>query len=691
MKRILTTLTLVLVGHLLSPVSTLFAEDSTADLLTHYHFELGYQGVSEDGDLLFAEPYRDSEAGPVGNLSILRIDPRFRAHLEGSYLGENEHFGQFDLDYRGLLRLKASAEDFSHRLDHIPYDEQNRPPASRLAVDGSPPEILTLDLDPGADYRRELDRRDASLRVKLPMFPAHIAVGYWRWAKQGDEQHRFLVEGSGSEPQSCTGCHMTSKTRTIDRLTEQVNLSMDAHLGYVDVRVEHAIRDFKEQADPSVSTFGSQYYATDPPIEYRAPGDYPHDVVPDARLQFTNLEAHTSLSGGLVGIAGITFGKRSNEGKIADELASRPETDFQKYSGDLVYTPASGLTLRAYYRLLDMDTSNPGFQEVEGHGVSREISDPVDLERDVAGLRLAWRPQRNLLLRGEVSQVTNHRDDIFQEGSRRWNVPHREEILTTRWTFRSDIGEERRLRWEARYRYRQVDDPAYASTAETEHRAFTGLTWNGREHGAAIHLNYRHGVNKDFNLLIEPNADGEYLQLPYGFQRNAWDTSLNGWWNPLERVRFQAGGGYSWIDIDQQLVYGSDPDPTVNIVSNDTEYRQRQLLVHADLVVDLAADISSRVGYRYERASGDYSTGFSERELAYLGFPTPLVGVDADGLLEASRFEYAGDSFHLGIDWKPDPTFYLTAGYDLSRYRDHLGSRTDGEIEVFMLSLGMAW
>ncbi|PLX80098.1 MAG: hypothetical protein C0616_09185 [Desulfuromonas sp.] len=691
MKQILIKLIGVLVcSALVAPMAMGNTGVPPTDLLTHYHLEIGYQGDSESGNPLYAAPFHETESGPVGVVEMLRVDPRFRGHLEADYRSESEQYGQFDLDYRGLLRLRASAEKFIHRLDHLPFDGESRPAASRMG-DGSDPEILANDLDPAGEYQNSIERGEVSVKAKIPKFPAHVGVDYWRWEKQGDQQHRFLVEGADSTPQSCNGCHLTSTKKRIDRTTEQVKLTLDAHLGYIDVNVVHAIRDFRENADPPRDTFGSQFYDIDPPIEYRSPGDYQHDVTPDSKLQYTRIEAHSSLSSGLVGLVGATFGERTNEGALADKLSSRPETDFRMYSGDLIYTPWGGLRLQGYFRLLDLETETPAFQSVEGHGVDAIISDPIDVRRNLYGVRAAWDLNERMLLRGELKQSDNRRSDVFQDGNRRWNVEEDEQETTTRWTLRVDLLERRRLRWETRYRYRHVVDPAYGNTAENEHHAFTGLSWTGQQQGGVVHLNYQHGRNSDFNLLIEPNADGQYLQLPYGFQRNNWNVSFNGWWNPIQNLSMQWGGGYQWTDIDQELVFGSDPNPDINIEASSTEYRHDQLSFYLQLATDITEQIQGNVGYRYERADGRVGTEFTERELAYLGFPTTVVSVDDSDMLKGNTFDYASDSFHFELRWKPDPVFHLTTAYDLSRYRDHIDDRTDGEIQTFLLSLGMLW
>lgn len=691
MRQFLIKLTGVLASCALIATSAM-AEETVppADLLTHYHLEIGYQGESDSGDPVYAAPFKETSSGPVGQIEMLRIDPRFRGHFEASYQSESEQFGQFDLDYRGLFKLQASAEKFIHRLDHLPYDSGSRPPASRTG-EGETPEILAIDLDPEGIYRNDIKRGEVSVKAKFPKFPAHVGVEYWRWEKRGDQQHRFLVEAADSTPQSCNSCHLTSTKRTVDRTTQQVKLNFDAHLGFIDVNVSHAIREFREDADPPRDTFGSHFYATDPPIEYRAPGDYQHDVTPDSKLQYTRIETHTSLSSGLIGLAGATFGQRTNEGALADELSSRPETDFRMYSGDLIYTPWGGLSMQGYFRLLDMDRDVPAQQLVDGHGAVANISEPIDIRRNVYGARVSSDLTQTMMLRGEIRRTDNRRIEVFQNGSRRWNVEEDEEETTTRWMFRVDLLEHRRLRWETRYRYRHVADPSYGNTAEDEHRGFTGLTWAGDQQGGAVHLVYQHGQNSDFNLLIEPNADGEFLQLPYGFQRNNWNLSFNGWWSPHQSFNLQWGGGYNWTDIDQKLVFGSDPNPDINIEVNATEYRHDQLSLYLQLSAELSEQIQTSLGYRYERADGRAGSEFTERELAYLGFPTELVAVNDSGMLNANSFDYASDNFHLDLRWKPDPVFHLTTSYDFSRYRDHLDDRTDGDLHILMFSLGMLW
>ena len=84
-----------------------------------------------------------------------------------------------------------------------------------------------------------------------PDYPAHINLSYWRLEKKGDMQLRFVDE-------SCSGnCHMQSRTRKLDRVTEEITAGFDAHLGPVDIAFLQTLREFREKASNPEDTFNS--------------------------------------------------------------------------------------------------------------------------------------------------------------------------------------------------------------------------------------------------------------------------------------------------------------------------------------------------------------------------------------------------------------------------------------------------
>ncbi len=50
---------------------------------------------------------------------------------------------------------------------------------------------------------------------------------------------------------------MQSKTRDIDRVTEEVKVSADAHAGFVDVVLEGLYRTFRDREDIPIDYFGA--------------------------------------------------------------------------------------------------------------------------------------------------------------------------------------------------------------------------------------------------------------------------------------------------------------------------------------------------------------------------------------------------------------------------------------------------
>src|SRR5690606_22222895 len=96
------------------------------------------------------------------------------------------------------------------------------------------------DQNPGDDYGLRVEIDKAEVIAKLGNYPAHLRVKYWRLQKEGERQLRFGAEGHDSDGgvQSCNVCHLQSKTRSIDRVTEEFSGAVDAHVGFFDFSVE---------------------------------------------------------------------------------------------------------------------------------------------------------------------------------------------------------------------------------------------------------------------------------------------------------------------------------------------------------------------------------------------------------------------------------------------------------------------
>ena len=166
----------------------------------------------------------------------------------------------------------------------------------------------------------EVQQSSVAVRGKLPNYPAHVNLSYWRLNRQGQKQLRYVDE-------SCGGCHKQSRSRTVDRVTEEFKGSVDAHLGPVDLIFEQLVRLFRNREDIPEDTFEPHYYRT------ASPALLQHDEVPDARLLESTIKAHTSLAGGLNAAASFTYGTRKNQSDLTTVTPSKRRPTSPKPSG----------------------------------------------------------------------------------------------------------------------------------------------------------------------------------------------------------------------------------------------------------------------------------------------------------------------------------------------------------------------
>jgi hypothetical protein len=377
---------LVLTGFiLLSPPSLSAAEEKVPS--SNGKVDLGYRAVSIDDNPDRAAEYSFLDSSPTLGLDLRGGTGGHHYIFEGIFLNENDYRAEAHLDHNGLANVNLRTERFFHNLDHIPYapgsPEARGDANGQAATSNGTIRVQFADQNPGEDYGIRLDTNEAHFRGKFQAFPAHLNLRYWRFEKKGDRQLRFGEEGfdhadisnTTANGGTCNACHMQSKSRNIDRVTDELSAGIDAHLGFVDLVVEQLYREFRDREPIPVDSFEGHMF--------RPPGDYQHDEDPDSKLTETSIKLHTSLSGGVVAGASFTIGERENHSDLVGQPFGvdgvKAETDYYKAAGDVTYIPSPKWTLNFRYRMLDLDTDNP--ESVSAYGDEFNVRENVDLRR----------------------------------------------------------------------------------------------------------------------------------------------------------------------------------------------------------------------------------------------------------------------------------------------------------------------
>ena len=649
---------------------TLAAEAAVSDpTLRSSRISLGYRAVDVQDQARRAAQYTLFDSGATVATEIKYLNPSLRFMIEGEYLNDSDYLLETDLDYRGLVRLHASTEKLYHHLDYLSYDRSD-------AVGTTPfggVEVRFSDRSPGEQAALEVGIDKVNLRAKLPVYPVHLNLGYWRLQRSGHKQLRYLNE-------DCTACHLESRRQQVDRVTEEVTLGLDAHVGYVNVAVEQVFREFRDREKTPLDNFGTNF-------GFRAAGDYQHDATADSRLTATTFKVSTSPSGGFNAAAGYTIGKKENLSRLADVSSADAETDFHKASADLTLTPRPEFTLNFRYRMLDQESSSPAQLLVGGLPGDGVVAtrQSMDLTRASYFGKLSWRPVRQLTLMGEFEHRDIHRDRTgeFYDPANPfydplWELPEDERINRFRASLIARPLGNPRLKFNSWYEFQTSDAPAYGASLEERHRLYAGVAWNPTD---------RFGTTANIRLTDGRNSN---------FARSSWDKPLDrrqqqedftaGFWAQLtDSVSTNLYYGFLRSDLRQDLTYGIGAEDDNSLFDTNVDYRQRVHTLTFSTNWQLRERLRALFEARYIRSRSYFKPGFLPENLPNVGH------VDAADLRSLTELEIVQMGLGLGLEWNLAKGWSCAARFSHDDYEDRNNSNFDGAAQLYMLSVARSW
>ena len=652
---------------------------------------LGYRVTDSKDQPNRAAEYYKLKDSVVGTAKISDLSGRRHFSFEGTYLNEDDYSGELHFDQAGLLRINLFGESIYHNLDHIPYPA----PIETVNSPTGGTALFREDLNPGDDYHLDVHQSSAHVRAKLPSFPAHINLNYWRLDRRGKKQLRFLDE-------SCSGCHLQSRSQNVNRVTEEFTGSIDAHIGPIDLIFEQLVRIFRDEEPLLVDAFDRHNYRTSNDAALLV-----HDENPDSRLVASTVKAHTSLSGGLNGAAAVTLGTRTNQSRINTLGPVEAETDFIKTSGDITYIPAPNLTFNLRYRLLDMNTSNSDVQvltdlttppNTAGANAlpSIAVRDSIDLTTAVYNATGTWRPNRQIAIKADLRREDIDRSNTGAAGETGvWLLPEKETRNRLRLSAYVHPAALRGLKFNTRYQYRTSDDPAYATIVARGHEGFAGLTWMPSSGSWGLSLNGRVArASNDEHSIFQPSATPG-IETEYPIHRRSEDDNIGAgiWFTPKDRINCTLSYGYIRNRIVQDLVFGMDSANNLVVPDDDVEYTQHVhsavLAANWQLAQRLALIGEGHISWSKARFNPQFDvqmTGFNPTAVNATAFT-----VNSDGLREFSALDTRQMGFVAGVDWEPVDTWTCLARYSYDNYQDQLGDEFDGSAQTVTLSVAKAW
>lgn len=623
-----------------------------------------YGGRAAEYDYLHSNPVLG------GRVNYLAQDAKFS--LEGGYLNDKDFHGDLTYDFKGIYRFNLRTESLFHNLDH----ELLFSPPFTLGSNSYTP----ADLDPAALYGVRVEQDLARFRYKFRLFPVHLNLGYWRMVKEGTAQQRFADHAFGGTGTSNT---IYSRTRVIDRQTHEGQFGADTHLGPLDLIYDFRIREFREHAATPRDIFIPRL---DPNlVTPRNGGLLEHNENPDSRFYAHTIRLHTSMSGGIVGAASYTYGRRENLSNLADVRgADQTSNVIHNIAGDLTYTPCRSFSAALKYRRQDVERSGPAtLTSTVAVNPLVTVRPALDTQKDVITATLSYRPTSLLTLKGEYKGEFLSRDNLSP-----WVRPG--EVSTLKFPEHSEAHTGslsvlsrplKGLKLKAEYKYSASDNPAYANAYEEKHEGAVQASYNAPNRWGVTAGTRIFRENSDNLTIATLNEPSVVQQLSR--ERTAANGAISLWVVPMKKLT--VSGSYSLLrsSTDQSVLFASFL-PASTTLTNYTSHAQIYAVTgvyHHDERLDLSLALQQVRSY-------------AEFDPQFKSVPNPNnppASIDTGGVKEISRLMTVESALSARADYRFAQNFSCALEYAFKDYDEKNTSIFDGSVNSVMIYLATKW
>lgn len=405
--------------------------------------ELGYSWVSTSGGGETLRPYDSLDSRFNAELDLFfLLPPQSYFDFFGRFQGEHDTQVWTRLDYLGLLDVRLSSERYTRTQERFLL------PPPDVASQYNPE-----DVSPADDYRRELGDQQASVKFRLPMYPAHLRLGVRVFEAAGDRQQIFL------DHNCLLLCHTVSQQRAVDSRTDQVEAGADVHLGFTDISYGFRSTRFENRAADPVYAYGP---ISEDGFDVRPPLELPHHTYPDISSFRHSLNISTNGLGKVALAWGFGIGQRENK-----DLKIRE--DYRRSGGDLVWRPYRRLNLALNFRRYTQE-NDPG---PELKTLRQERAQPLAPSQttDEIQATVNYHPLPGLKLQGRFS----HRQQDWK-GTAEWEIPAQSASDT--WRLTADYRLHKKANLKGSYQSRHTAEPPYENAPTDDWEAAAAVDWH---------------------------------------------------------------------------------------------------------------------------------------------------------------------------------------------------------------------
>lgn len=639
----------------------------------------GYRFVGTDASGGRAAEYDYLHSSAVGGLTVNSLGKDLKFAVEGGYLNDKDYHGDLLSDYKGEYRLHLRTESLFHNLDH-----EQLGPSTTTPVTPASFIFDAKDLDPAGRYGIKVEQDLAQFRYKLHDYPIHINVGYWRMVKDGASQLRFAdVAFDSPDPNT-----VRAQSRRIDRQTHEGNAGLDAHLGPLDLIYTFQIRQFKDNAGTPRDSFELRSIGG---TQVGTGGLQEHNEDPDSRYYSHTVKLHTSLTGGIVGAASYSYGRRENLSSLTGISGANQTTNtLQNAAGDFSFTPCKWFSASLNYRRQEINRDTPTTL-VSSYAASPNVAvrPAVDTQKDLALATLSLRLLNDLLtVKGEYKGEFLHRDNtqawLFAGDS---NLP--EHSALHRGTLTLISRPTKGLRLKALYGYSVTDHPSYGNAFAERHDGQLLATYA---------LAKRSGLTASYRLIRESNDQISRPGLtifppsplpptalvvdgnpPYQFARDkrTSNTTVSLWLAPVDRLTISGSYGLLWSKVEQGVLF-------VTLVpgSAAASYSSQAQLYAINAVYQLSEQLDLSLALQQVRSLSRFDPVFKT---------VTIPGWDTAGVKEISEARTVESSLSARGDYHLSKNASFSVDYSYRDYDNENAAFFNGTVQTVMAYLTVKW
>lgn len=532
----------------------------------------GYRFADADADRAFLQPYDDLTSGPVVGFDLLYLKPSFgMLTVEAGLRGADDWEADLDYGHAADLDLRVLTQKFTHAREH-------RPPAAEYEV---PTTIVTAtgithgeflgggeDANPGDEYADTLYNTQASFKVRAPGYPAHFKVSGRVFEHKGSAQMTYFFRSCSTE-----FCHVNSRTRPLDEVTQEYHLGVDAHAGPVDISYDRAFLTYRDRAKDPVDAIGNMSYPGGFPA-----GDYPHDTNPDLRSFQDTVRLNSNLSNRAVLSLAYVRREQENETSGITRGTQRGALEASHLLGGGLFAVAhldyeQERTLELSDEAAALRVKNNEWHVSGKQTYQHALKPEYDRWGGDLGLRYAPRAGALFHLRGGY-RVNDRSALVLKDGASWDDGPQRSATtlaaLDGRWLFGRGVSVDGTVAEE------WTKDPAYAIENTSFTRYGLGATWAPAP-SVSLRLGYAgyRGKNDEPEALEKAYAKQYDLDEDFSRETDGNTVSVLAAYTPAPALTLTLAYSYADSGIEQDMRFGSPGDLKLSSVSPDTTWAGR--------------------------------------------------------------------------------------------------------------------